>query len=188
MGVPITGSWDKGWKLNMADVQNCLLVNSPWILERVTWTHSPCPKKRSRTRRFARYKKLFTFWSSSSCWWLNPSEKYACSSKWLHFPKFRGEKKKYLKPPPRPWFLDLIFVSLVDENSLPKVTTFWGWIPMKTKMRNLNGPLWTWMANDICKKLRKSSPKSLKPPPTWRKNAWEPSTWKMMIFFFLGGS
>ena len=39
-----------------------------------------------------------------SGWWLNhPSEKYARQIGFI-FPKFRGENKKYLKPPPRESF------------------------------------------------------------------------------------
>ena len=32
-------------------------------------------------------------------WWLNQPIWKICASKWDHFPKFRGENKKYLKPP-----------------------------------------------------------------------------------------
>ena len=34
-------------------------------------------------------------------WWLNQPIWKICSSKWKIFPNFRGENRKYVKPPPR---------------------------------------------------------------------------------------
>ena len=49
-------------------------------------------------------------------WWLNQPLWNICSSKLDHFPNFRGENKKSLKPPPRSPFFNMRFFLLLGFN------------------------------------------------------------------------